>query len=71
MPANTTAEKTYKHVKRYENDEVIAYVYYNKLPTPDDLQEACRTFLMHAMQDQERARKAREKAAQEAKEKIG
>ncbi len=60
----------YKHVKRYENDKVIAYVYYNKLPTPKDLEDACRNFLIHAMQDIERAKKAREeKAAQELTEK--
>lgn len=60
----------HQHVKRYENDKVIAYVYYNKLPTPEDLEDACRNFLIHAMQDIERAKKAREeKAAQELTEK--
>lgn len=58
----------YKHVKRYENDKVIAYVYYNKLPTPEDLEDACRNFLIHAMQDIERAKAREEKAAQESRE---
>lgn len=38
-------EGNYKHVKKIERETGTAYVYYNKLPTKEDLEEACALFM--------------------------
>lgn len=34
-----------KHVETFEFEDATAFVYYNKLPTKEDLEEACINFL--------------------------
>ena len=46
--------------KKIETPQAIVYVSYNRLPTKEDLEEACANFMQKVIQD----KKAKDKTAQ-------
>lgn len=45
--------------KKIETSKAVVYVYYSRLPTKEDLEDACANFMQKALQD----RKAKDKTA--------
>lgn len=49
----------YMETKKIETNKAVVYVHYSRLPTKEDLEDACANFMRKALQD----RKTKDKTA--------
>ena len=53
----------YEHCWKFEEEKFEAYVYFNKRPGKEELEEPCRKFYRKVLEDEERRRIENEKKA--------